>query len=76
MFSKLNSLVAEVLTGRTNYGLMPVHPDEEALQLHIDVADRIQKGEASAAHDSMLAIMEQAMDEMSAVWAKGVESPS
>jgi len=76
MFSKLNSLVAEVLTGRTNYGLMPVHPDKEALQLHIDVADQIQKGEASAAHDSMLAIMEQAIDEMSAVWAKGIESPS
>ena len=76
MFTKLNSLVAEVLTGRTNYGLMPVHPDEDALQLHIDVADQIHKGEAGAAHDSMMAIMQQAMDEMSAVWAKGVESPS
>lgn len=76
MFTKLNSLVAEVLTGRTNYGLMPVHPDEEALQLHIDVADQIHKGEAAAAHDSMMAIMQQVLDEMSAVWAKGAEIPS
>lgn len=76
MFSKLNSLVEEVLTGRTNYGLMPIHPQEEALQLHIDVANSIQKGAASAAHDSMLAIMEQAMGEMNRVWAEGAESAS
>ncbi len=73
MFSKLNSLVKEVLTGRTHYGLMPTHPKEEALQLHIDVADRIQKGAASAAHDSMLAIMEQAMEEMNKVWESEIE---
>jgi len=74
MFSKLNSLVKEVLTGRTNYGLMPTHPHERALQLHIDVANRIQKGAAGAAHDSMLAIMEQAMSEMDKAWALGIES--
>ena len=74
MFSKLNSLVKEVLTGRTHYGLMPAHPKEEALQLHIDVANRIQKGAASAAHDSMVAIMELAMEEMDKVWASGLEA--
>jgi DNA-binding FadR family transcriptional regulator len=28
MFSKLDSLVEQVLTGRTHYGLMPTHPHE------------------------------------------------
>lgn len=68
MFGKLNSLVAEVLTGRTHYGLMPEHPHEEALQLHVDVASAIQRGNPVDAHHSMLAIMERAMTEMSTLW--------
>ncbi|MHA7276019.1 FadR/GntR family transcriptional regulator [Arthrobacter sp. HLT1-21] len=68
MFGKLNSLVAEVLTGRTHYGLMPEHPHEEALQLHVDVAGAIQRGNPVDAHQSMLAIMERAMTEMSTLW--------
>lgn len=68
MFGKLNSLVAEVLAGRTHYGMMPDHPHEEALQMHVDVASAIQRGNAVDAHASMLAIMERAMDEMSTLW--------
>lgn len=68
MFAKLDSLVAEVLTGRTHYGLMPIHPHEEALQLHSDVASAIQKGAPDLAHDAMLAIMERTMKEMSTLW--------
>jgi DNA-binding FadR family transcriptional regulator len=68
MFGKLNSLVAEVLAGRTHYGMMPDHPHEEALQMHVDVASAIQRGNAVDAHAAMLAIMERAMNEMSALW--------
>jgi len=68
MFAKLDTLVEEVLTGRTAYGLMPTHPHEEALQLHIDVANAIQKGIPDVAHDSMVAIMQRAIGEMNTTW--------
>lgn len=68
MFAKLNSLVSEVLTGRTNYGLMPTHPHEEALQLHIDVAAAIQRGAPDVAHSAMLGIMQRTMSEMGSIW--------
>lgn len=68
MFLKLNELVAEVLTGRHHYGLMPHHPQEEALQLHADVAQAIQRHDGARARAAMLRIMEQAMDEMKSLW--------
>lgn len=71
MFAKLNTLVAEVLTGRTHYGLMPRHPHNEALQLHMDVASAIQRGNADDAHEAMLRIMQRAFDEMSSIWEHG-----
>ena len=70
MFLKLNELVAAVLTGRTEHGLMPHHPDDEALQLHADVAQGIQRGDGPAARAAMVRIMEQAMDEMSSLWPR------
>ena len=57
MFAKLNTLVEAVLTGRTQYGLMPRHPHNEALQLHVDVASAIQRGNGDDAHAAMLGIM-------------------
>ena len=68
MFAQLDRLVAEVLSGRTNYGLMPVHPHEAAVQLHADVAGAIQKGDADFAHDAMHAIMIRTLSEMSTIW--------
>lgn len=68
MFARLNTLVAEVLTGRTHYGLMPEHPHNEALQMHVDVASAIQRGNPDDAHASMLGIMQRAFDEMSSIW--------
>src|SRR5665647_1619545 len=71
MFAKLNTLVEEVLTGRTQYGLMPRHPHNEALQLHVDVASAIQRGNADEAHAAMLGIMERAFNEMKSIWESG-----
>jgi DNA-binding FadR family transcriptional regulator len=69
MFSQLQNLVAEVLTGRTEHGLMPHLPHHEALQLHVDVASAIQRGEAGAAHAAMSRIVEQSTEEMSQIWS-------
>ena len=70
MFLKLSELVAEVLTGRHEHGLMPHHPDQQALQRHADVAQAIQRRDGDSAHEAMVGIMVQAMDEMSGLWGE------
>jgi len=70
MFAQLHNLVAEVLTGRTEHGLMPHLPDHEALQLHVDVASAIQRGEVNAAHAAMSRIVEQSTEEMGDIWSR------
>ena len=75
MFSRLNNLVSEVLIGRTHYGLMPKFPHDEALQLHVDVANAVQSGNADAAGASMLRIMTRTMDEMGEIWEHGASQP-
>jgi DNA-binding FadR family transcriptional regulator len=71
MFVKLHELVAEVLAGRHHYHLMPHHPHEAALQLHAEVAHAIQHRDGERARMAMVRITEQAMSEMSAIWARG-----
>lgn len=68
MFAQLHHLVAEVLTGRTQYNLMPQYPASEALQLHVDIATAIQTGNAEKAATSMVAIMDRTLAEMSSIW--------
>jgi DNA-binding FadR family transcriptional regulator len=68
MFVKLQELVAEVLTGRHHYELMPHHPDEHALQHHADVAQAIQRHDGKRAKKAMVHIMEQALGEMRSIW--------
>src|SRR6478752_8624029 len=70
MFSQLHNLVAEVLTGRVEHGLMPQLPQHEALQLHVDVASAIQRGEAAAAHAAMSRIVEQFAEEVGHIWSE------
>lgn len=74
MFSRLNNLVSEVLIGRTHYGLMPQYPHDEALQLHVDVANAIQSGNPGAAEAAMLGIMNRTIEEMSQVWSRDGQS--
>jgi DNA-binding FadR family transcriptional regulator len=68
MFAQLTSLVSEVLSGRTHYGLMPRYPHDEALQMHVDIASAIQRGMPDEARASMLNVMHRAMSEMSTIW--------
>jgi DNA-binding FadR family transcriptional regulator len=68
MFSHLGGAVAEVLRGRTNLGLMPPHPHEDALQLHVNVADAIHGTRPEAARTAMEAILRRTYEEMAQVW--------
>jgi DNA-binding FadR family transcriptional regulator len=64
MFAQLSRIVAEVLTGRTEHGLMPEEPRAEAVALHVEVALAIDTGDAERAERAMRAIMAQARDEV------------
>jgi DNA-binding FadR family transcriptional regulator len=65
MLAHLHDVIAEVLTGRTEHGLMPAHPTPEARDLHTEVADAIVRGDAAAARTAMQRIVDQAGEEMS-----------
>jgi DNA-binding FadR family transcriptional regulator len=75
MFEHLHRQVAEVLTGRHAYGLMPHHPHVDALQLHTDVASSIQRGDGDMAHAAMVAIMSRTMGETKQLWAEQAQAP-
>lgn len=75
MFAQLHHLVEEVLRSRTQYDLMPRFPAPEALQLHVDIATAIQTGNADKAAQSMRAITERALAEMSSIWDQELAEP-
>jgi DNA-binding FadR family transcriptional regulator len=64
MFGALAAVVAEVLTGRTTHGLMPMNPNPAAVRLHADVAQAVQSGDADAAHAAMSHIISEATSSM------------
>ena len=72
MFAQLHHLVEEVLRSRTQYNLMPQFPAPEALQWHVDIATAIQAGNAEKAGQSMIAITQRALAEMSRIWDEQV----
>lgn len=59
MFAALTDVVAEVLRGRTEHGLMPAHPEEEALAAHERVAEAVRAGDAAAAEAAMSRITDE-----------------
>lgn len=68
MFAEVRGVIGEVLRGRTDYGLMPRRPHEEALQWHVDVADAIQDRRPDDARAAMDRIMRRTGAEMEQVW--------
>lgn len=48
MFSTLADPIMHVLEGRTRYGIMPDEPSLPAMRIHIDLAQAIADGDASA----------------------------
>lgn len=69
LFAQLDDMIGEILTGRTDSGLMPSKPHEEALQLHVDVADAIQGHRPAAAREAMDRIMRRTVSEVEGIWA-------
>ena len=64
MFGALDTVVAEVLAGRTHHGLMPATPEPGAVRLHADVAEAVQARDAAGARRAMQAIIEEAAEAM------------
>lgn len=60
MFRALAGVVDEVLTGRTQHGMMPAKPKIAAIALHDEVARAIRMGEAKQAEEAMRAIIDEA----------------
>lgn len=60
MLAALADVVAEVLSGRTEHGLMPARPEPAAIRLHGDVAEAVQSGDAAGAQRAMTEIITEA----------------
>ena len=68
MFANLIGQVTETLTGRTVHGLMPTHPEEVALQWHMDVARAIADGDGEKAREAAASIMRETIADLSPSW--------
>ena len=64
MLGALDTVVAEVLSGRTRHGLMPAKPEPAAIRLHADVAEAVQAGDPTGARRAMQAIIDEAVEAM------------
>ncbi|MDO9381201.1 MAG: FCD domain-containing protein [Nocardioidaceae bacterium] len=64
MLAALSGPVTSVLRGRTRHGLMPPHPEPEAVRLHQEVAQHVISGDADAAEAAMAAIVVEATTAM------------
>ncbi|WP_300461376.1 FadR/GntR family transcriptional regulator [uncultured Nocardioides sp.] len=62
MFAALVDVVVEVLSGRTQHGMMPARPNPEAVALHDDVARAVRLGDVALAQASMTSIIDEAAD--------------
>ncbi|MCV7173599.1 FadR family transcriptional regulator [Mycobacterium manitobense] len=60
MFRALTGVVASVLSGRTQHGMMPENPNPAAIALHDDVARAIRMNDAAEAERAMRAIIDEA----------------
>lgn len=59
LFAALSDLVAVVLQGRTELGLMPAQPKPEALAGHEAVAEAVFRGDAAGARSAMEGILQE-----------------
>jgi DNA-binding FadR family transcriptional regulator len=60
MLRALDSVVEELLSGRTHHGMMPTRPNPEAIALHDEVARAVRLGDGVTAERAMRAIIEEA----------------
>ncbi|KJY31936.1 FCD domain-containing protein [Streptomyces sp. NRRL S-495] len=64
MFAHLGDTVGAVLTGRTEYHLMPHQPEPYAIRLHREVAEAVCAGDSERAEQAMRTIVEGALTEL------------
>ncbi len=64
MFSRLDGLIGQALVSRTEHGLVPDHPADSALQLHLDVASAIQRRDPEGAYAIMRSILVAVLGEI------------
>lgn len=64
-FASLAPLVAEALTGRTTYDLMPARPVPEAIRWHRQIAEAVAVGDAADAERCARLIVAEAQDAVS-----------
>ncbi|MFC9329875.1 FadR/GntR family transcriptional regulator [Kitasatospora sp. NPDC057015] len=64
MFAHLGDTVGAVLTGRTEYHLMPHQPESYAIRLHREVAEAICAGDPERAEQAMRTIVTGALAEL------------
>ncbi|NLU66790.1 FCD domain-containing protein [Streptomyces sp. HNM0574] len=64
MFARLGDVVAAVLTGRTQHEVMFTDPRQEAVTLHVRVAEAIREGDGPRAEETMRTITVDAMQEL------------
>ncbi|HOC14118.1 MAG TPA: FCD domain-containing protein [Propionicimonas sp.] len=65
LFAALSDLVAVVLQGRTELGLMPAQPKPEALAGHEAVAEAVFRGDPEAARIAMQGILDEVREAFS-----------
>ncbi|WP_024874532.1 FadR/GntR family transcriptional regulator [Saccharomonospora piscinae] len=70
MFGALADVVAVVLRGRTQLGLMPHHPVPEALDLHEEVAQAVARGVPADAEAAMTELLSEVRDAMLPLWRR------
>jgi DNA-binding FadR family transcriptional regulator len=70
MFGALADVVAVVLRGRTQLGLMPSQPVPEALDLHEKVATAVERGDAEVAENAMRELLAEVRDAMVPAWRR------
>ncbi|MFD1376292.1 FadR/GntR family transcriptional regulator [Micrococcus antarcticus] len=68
MFANLSTPIGAILRGRTELGLMPERPHEEALLWHQSVADAISNSDSASARKNMESIMRRTHNEICSLW--------
>ncbi|WP_245900391.1 FadR/GntR family transcriptional regulator [Prauserella shujinwangii] len=68
MFGALADVVAVVLQGRTQLGLMPRTPVPEALDLHEEVAHAVAGGRSESAENAMRQLLAEVRDAVVPLW--------
>jgi DNA-binding FadR family transcriptional regulator len=74
MFARLGDVVAAVLTGRTQHEVMFSDPRQEAVTMHVTVAEAVRQGDGPRAERVMRTITEDAMAELDVLAPPGTTS--